>query len=309
MTGGLLLAGYAVAAGFCVPAALRRGWAWREPRVAITLRLALAVSWLIAVPLAVVALAMPSVLTWSPGGRDPVALAAGLALASGFAVADAFVFAAGFAGWACWQMARGLLVARRGRRAFAASLAGSGSGSGSGRADPATGAVIIDDDKPGAYCLPAGRRPLIVVSAGAVARLTPPQLQAVLAHERAHLRGRHHLLLTAAAALGRAFPFVPLLGDAAADLSVLAEMAADDAAVRRHSRVDLAGALVALAGAEAGGGALAAGGHAAIARVGRLLAPAPPSGVAARSARVIAVAIPAMVSCLPLVLIACGVFA
>jgi Zn-dependent protease with chaperone function len=44
------------------------------------------------------------------------------------------------------------------------------------------------------YCVP-GRLPTIVVTTGALAVLEPEQLAAVLAHERAHLAGRHHLLL------------------------------------------------------------------------------------------------------------------
>jgi Zn-dependent protease with chaperone function len=73
------------------------------------------------------------------------------------------------------------------------------------------GAVIIDDDAPAFYCLPSGRRQVIVVSSGALARLTPRQVRAVLAHKRAHLRGRHYLILAAAAPLARAFPAVSLL--------------------------------------------------------------------------------------------------
>jgi hypothetical protein len=48
----------------------------------------------------------------------------------------------------------------------------------------------------------------------------------VLAHERAHLRYRHYLMLAVAAALARAFPRVPLFAQAGPELGVLAEMAA-----------------------------------------------------------------------------------
>jgi Zn-dependent protease with chaperone function len=70
--------------------------------------------------------------------------------------------------------------------------------------------VILDDDVPAAYCLPCGRH-RVVISAGALSRLSPGQLQAVLAHERAHLRAHHHLMLAIASALARAFPAIPLL--------------------------------------------------------------------------------------------------
>jgi hypothetical protein len=56
-------------------------------------------------------------------------------------------------------------------------------------------------------------------------------------------------MLAVAAALARAFPAVPLLARAAAELAVLAEMTADDAAARRHDPADHAAALVALASA------------------------------------------------------------
>lgn len=169
--------------------------------------------------------------------------------------------------------------------------------------------MIVDDDAPAAYCVPSGRH-RVAVSAGALAWLTPGQLQAVLAHERAHLRGHHHLILAAAAALARAFPAIPLLAAAAAEFAVLAEMTADAAAARRHDPADLAAALVTLAGAVAHSTALAAGGPAAIARIQRLLAPPPPPGLAVRTVRMAAytaaIVIPAAVTFLPLALAACG---
>ncbi len=53
-------------------------------------------------------------------------------------------------------------------------------------------AVVLDDPRPAAYCVP-GRPGTIVLTSGALAVLDPAQLAAVLAHERAHLAGRHHL--------------------------------------------------------------------------------------------------------------------
>jgi Zn-dependent protease with chaperone function len=188
---------------------------------------------------------------------------------------------------------------RRERRTHAAFLAVAG------RADRELGAVILDQDAPAAYCLPGGPSP--VVSAGALAVLRPGQLRAVLAHEPAHQRGRHHAMLTWATALSRAFPFVPLLAQAAGQLAVLAEMAADDAAVRRHPAGDLAAALVILAKAGARAAALTAGGPAAIARVQRLLAP-PTSGRPARpAAAAVALIPPALIACLLLLVAACDV--
>jgi Zn-dependent protease with chaperone function len=104
--------------------------------------------------------------------------------------------------------------------------------------------VVLDHPVAAAYCLPAGT---VVVTRGALQRLTEPELQAVLAHERAHLRQRHHLLLTGAAACARALPFVPQLRSAGAELPRLVELAADEAAARRCGRNELVAALHKLA--------------------------------------------------------------
>ena len=56
---------------------------------------------------------------------------------------------------------------------------------------------------------PAAGRPVVLTSA-AVEALDDTQLAAVLAHERAHQRGRHHLLVSLAGSLAAAFPRVPM---------------------------------------------------------------------------------------------------
>ncbi|KDN82699.1 M56 family metallopeptidase [Kitasatospora cheerisanensis] len=66
------------------------------------------------------------------------------------------------------------------------------------RGDPAAAALtVLDDDRADAYALP-GRPPRIVATRGMLAALSAPERAALLAHERAHLTGRHHLLLAAA---------------------------------------------------------------------------------------------------------------
>ncbi|MGX4732923.1 M56 family metallopeptidase [Kitasatospora griseola] len=65
------------------------------------------------------------------------------------------------------------------------------------RTDPATALTVLDDDRADAYALP-GRPPRIVATTGMLAALSAPERAALLAHERAHLAGRHHLLLAAA---------------------------------------------------------------------------------------------------------------
>lgn len=139
-------------------------------------------------------------------------------------------------------------------------------------------AVVVECADPIVYCLPgwAGR---VVATTGALDRLSPDQLSAVLAHERAHLRGRHHLVLGAAHALLRAFPMVRLFTLASAHTARLVEMCADDAAARRHSRRHVAEALVVLADRPAPRGALAASGVHTIQRVERLLTDRGPAAV------------------------------
>jgi len=156
-----------------------------------------------------------------------------------------------------------------------------------GRELAGTGAVVLDDPRPVAYCV-AGRPAAIVVTSGALAVLDQPQLAAVLAHERAHLAGRHHLLATLTRGLAAVFPGVPLFTAGSAEVARLAELTADDMAARSVGRPALVGALLAIAtgialpaAASVTGavprGALSASGHAVPARVERLLDPPGPA--------------------------------
>ncbi|WP_141585615.1 M56 family metallopeptidase [Actinomadura sp. WMMA1423] len=117
--------------------------------------------------------------------------------------------------------------------------------------------LVLDHPVPVAYSLPSRHR-AIVLSTGALEALTAEELGAVLAHERAHLRQRHHLLLLAVD-LGHAMlPWLPTVRRAKARLPLLLEMAADDAAVRVHGRKALVDALRRLSAVPAAGGALGA---------------------------------------------------
>ncbi|MER5964880.1 M56 family metallopeptidase [Streptomyces sp. NPDC002057] len=141
-----------------------------------------------------------------------------------------------------------------------------------GRYDPALGATVLDDARPAVYCLP-GRSRRVVVSSGAVEALTPAQLAAALAHERAHITGRHHLLVAAAEAFAAVFPRLPLARHGGDSVPLLLEMAADDRALRRCTRDALATALYALASGRAPRSAFAAGGPSAALRMRRILTP------------------------------------
>jgi Zn-dependent protease with chaperone function len=144
-----------------------------------------------------------------------------------------------------------------------------------GRMESALGAVVLEHPQPAAYCV-AGRCPTVVVTTGALAALAPRQLDAVLAHERAHLAGRHHTLKAAARIEGRVLPFLPLLRDAEAAVARLAELHADDKALRSAEPKELATALVALAtpAQPTPAPALAAAATDVVQRIHRLLGPA-----------------------------------
>jgi Zn-dependent protease with chaperone function len=303
LTAAVLFALYAVATGMVAPAVLRGPWAVRSPRLAMALWVVLPVSWVAAIVLAILAATAPLPLTWqgSPQGGGGMLLAGqavpgGRAIAiAGLLVAAAVVLRA--AGCAVCELHRG----RRDRREHAALVAAAG------RPGHEPDIAIVDHDAPVVYCLPCGRYQ-IVVSARALAALTPEQLCAVLAHERAHLRRRHHVILAMATSLARAFPRVPLLSQARPQLAVLAEMTADDAAARRHRRDDLAAALVVLARAGDLPAALAAGGPEAIVRLQRILTTQPqPRTRLARLSAIAGLIPPVAIACLPLLLAACDI--
>jgi Zn-dependent protease with chaperone function len=150
-----------------------------------------------------------------------------------------------------------------------------------GHAEQALGAVLVEHSQPAAYCV-AGRQPTVILTTAAVQALDADQLDAVLAHERAHLVGRHHRLL-ALARIGReVFPFLPLMRDAEQQVARLVELHADDAATRARDPRLLATALVVLATTAGPAPALAAGATDSVQRIHRLLGPSDPLGRARR---------------------------
>lgn len=115
--------------------------------------------------------------------------------------------------------------------------------------------IWLREPAPVAYSF-GGRRGAIVATAG-VRRLARRERDAVLAHERAHLRGRHHLLVLGADVLATALPFVPLCRRAPGAVRVLVELAADASAARRHGPEPVRAALLAVSAAGAPDAALA----------------------------------------------------
>jgi beta-lactamase regulating signal transducer with metallopeptidase domain len=172
------------------------------------------------------------------------------------------------------------------------------------------GALVVDHPAATAYCLP-GLRSAIVISAGTLELLDADELAAVLAHERAHLRERHDLVLLPFLALLRAFRWAGITGQAYRAVGLLVEMHADDRALRQRPARELATALLRV-GAAGGGGAPAGALAMArppeecevAARVIRLLRPAPGLSNAAvalvMAASAVIVAVPAALLVLPL---------
>jgi len=141
-----------------------------------------------------------------------------------------------------------------------------------GRRVPGLDAVVLDAPERLAYCV-AGRSPTVVVTSGTVDTLDGSQLEAVLAHERAHLAGRHQLLIAFTHGLARILPRVALFTVGAAEVARLLEMCADDVAARAHGPRTVLGALLALAEASpAPAVTLAATGVDVLARAERLAA-------------------------------------
>jgi bla regulator protein blaR1 len=175
----------------------------------------------------------------------------------------------------CWVLLAAsiaALQARRRQRALLTLLA---------HGDPKVpGALVVDYPSAAAYCLPGLRsRSRIVVSVGALELLGRGELAAVLAHERAHLRERHDLVLLPFTALRRAFPKSATCTGAQRAVALLVEMLADDRALRGGPARELASALVRFGTAgtcPAPAGALAVAEGEVAARVTRLLQPSRP---------------------------------
>lgn len=130
----------------------------------------------------------------------------------------------------------------------------------------------LEHDRPLAFSL-AGRPGVVVATDGLHRHLTPAQVEAVLAHERAHLDGRHHLLVTIGDVLAATLPFLPLFKQAAPAVREFVELAADTVAVRLHGAENVRVALMRVAGHGAPGAALAMSRDAVETRLARLQLP------------------------------------
>lgn len=133
--------------------------------------------------------------------------------------------------------------------------------------------VVLDAVQPAAYCV-IGRPNAIVVTSAAMSSLDSNQLEAVLAHENAHISGRHHHILMVLRALATTLPRLPLFAEANDTVACLLEMCADDAAARNVGTRPLLAGLLTLAGHQSPlPEGLAAAGTAVLTRAVRLAIP------------------------------------
>lgn len=102
---------------------------------------------------------------------------------------------------------------------------------------------VIDLDTPLALCHGLVR-PRLLLSAGLLRGLSPAEVEAVLRHERAHLRRHDPLRLVVVRALADALPMVPLLKQMAAALPTAQELAADRAVLAAMGAEPLGRALL-----------------------------------------------------------------
>ncbi len=271
MTVGAVLVGYAIVLGVVGPAVFARAdWPARAPRLAAWVLLAAGWSVLTALVLAGLTIALPATALSgdlsSLLGACVLRLRAAYATPGGAVVAGAGVALTAATLLRVGRAVLGVLRERRveGRRQrLLVALAG--------QRVSGVPATVVDHPVASAYCL-AGRGGIVVITTRAVDLLTGAQLDAVLAHEQAHLSARHHLRIAAAAAAGAALPALPLLRDLDVNVRRLLEMHADEIAAHEHDPEVLATALVAVASAAPVAALAAAGGDRAM-RIRRLLLP------------------------------------
>src|ERR1700719_3930620 len=237
-----LLAALAMGSVLGASALVQASWPRRSPAAAILLWQALGLAGGLAAVGTLVSLGLPGAHLGVAGSllhlgtvfpdaafRFPVAFGMVSALPAMLLVFRLTCLAAGLALLAslCWVLIAvfaAALQARRRQRALLALLA---------HGDPKVpGALVVDYPTVAAYCLPGLFSRIVVLSVGTVELLGRGELAAVLAHERAHLRERHDLVLLPFTALRRAFPRSATCTGAHLAVALLVEMLADDRALR-----------------------------------------------------------------------------
>lgn len=246
----LLLSAVALTAAVPVPRALvLAGWPDREPVVALWVWQCLVATVLLCCLTALVlgaAAVFHTVRDHVFAPAPPAVTAAyDLSAAPAWAAVLTLLLACG-AAWTTAMLCRELVEARRWRGRARAQLRERAPELPAGLGAPARGPLLVlEDEYPDAWWLP-GHPPQLVVTTGALHRLTDHQLDAVLAHERDHARAHHDWLLHLSSALATGFPRVPLFTHFRDQTHRLVELAADDTASRRCGHLTTALALIEL---------------------------------------------------------------
>lgn len=213
----------------------------------------------------------------SPPRVEEVAGLLGATLLVALAVRVAMVAVRG-ARWRARKRAENLAVLR---------IAGRSAGDSAGGLSDV---LWLAHERPLAFSM-AGRPGVVVATEGLTRHLDQDAVAAVLAHERAHLAGRHHLLIAATEALRAALPFVPLFRQAPRAIRDLVELTADVAATRACGAAAVRTALLTVTRHGAPATSLAMAADAVDLRLARLRRHAQPPG---RTRRAVACGLAAM---------------
>lgn len=230
---GIALALLAILLAWAAPSVLARSaWVDQSPRAGVVLWQALAVAAVLAAVGAALAAPEEALRAWT----GSVQFGTGLLIAAGLAGLLAGVIAIRLV----WVTVRLGLRTRR-RRAHHAQMLHL-----LDVADPEDRRMhVLTGPVPMAYCIP-GRSRKVVVTDSALALLDTAEVDAVIEHERAHLRARHDLVLEAFTALHASFPRFVRSRLALDAVHRLLEMLADDGAAARVGPGALSSALAKL---------------------------------------------------------------
>ncbi|MFD8395534.1 M56 family metallopeptidase [Streptomyces sp. NPDC059680] len=245
----LLLSVVALTAALPAPRALTRAaWPEREPVVALWVWQCLVATVLLCC-LAALVLGTAAVFHTV---RDRVFAPAPPSVTAAYDLSSAPVWSATLtvllacgAAWTTAMLARELFEARRSRGQARAQLRERAPDLPAGLPAARGPMLVLEDEYPDAWWMP-GHPPQLVVTTGALHRLTDHQLDAVLTHERGHARAHHDWLLHLSTALATGFPRVPLFAHFCDQTHRLVELAADDTASRRCGHLTTALALIEL---------------------------------------------------------------
>ncbi|MEU7424373.1 MULTISPECIES: M56 family metallopeptidase [unclassified Streptomyces] len=245
----LLLSVVALAAAVPAPRALTRAdWPERDPVLALWVWQCLVATVLLCCLTALVLVAAAVFHTV----RDHVFAPAPPAVTAAYDLSAAPVWSAALtvllacgAAWTTAMLGRELVEARRTRGQARAQLRERAPDLPAGLPAARGPMLVLEDEYPDAWWMP-GHPPQLVVTTGALQRLTDHQLDAVLTHERGHARAHHDWLLHLSTALATGFPHVPLFAHFCDQTHRLVELAADDTASRRCGHLTTALALIEL---------------------------------------------------------------